>query len=485
MSDSGSKEDANNIKNLGTVQLTCGMRMQKYFYLFIFGLGSIALAVIIYFSFAELLYVTFYPVFYEWISVFIKTSTVHIVFTIFASLSDFGLFFYLFWFAFICIQKLLDVAISNAKTTIDEANTHFRRTTKFTEKFKEKFNLKNKNTQNAEENNKNEESADLEDIENIKDNQNDQLENQDEQNEDKEDVEKDKDEEKSEEMTLTTKINKDPKARLRANLLFAWKLIFNIAIVVLVIVGFIFWEVMFYTTLVYSLVIIFKISYYTVFGNEDEIKTIKKPIDQAIARMAVPAFFFDDDTPCFYIFFVVLYILMSQIYIICISFMDGISFSTIGQVGILLGFFARIIFILNSMNMNIFQAIFFPKFNWTKLDTTLGKAIYVIVTVVYFLAIIVLIVLVIISKYYDYPYIDLLHYEKPSNTLWEKDPNVINQNTPEGFCRVTSELTGELTTQDFAVLTTLPRLYGVNNEGKCYIKPKFRGVFNATMKYIF
>ena len=135
--------------------------------------------------------------------------------------------------------------------------------------------------------------------------------------------------------------------------------------------------------------------------------------------------------------------------------------------------------------MNIFQALLFPKQNWEQLKTKLGKTVYVIMIIVYILSIIALITIVIISKYYDYPYIDLLNYEKPSHTLWEKDPNAINQNTPEAFCRVSSELTSELTTQDFAVLTTLPRLYGVNNEGKCYIKPRFRGVFNATMKYIF
>ena len=35
------------------------------------------------------------------------------------------------------------------------------------------------------------------------------------------------------------------------------------------------------------------------------------------------------------------------------------------------------------------------------------------------------------------------------------------------------------------MLTTLPRLYGINSDGQCYLKPKFRGVFNSTMKYIF
>ena len=36
----------------------------------------------------------------------------------------------------------------------------------------------------------------------------------------------------------------------------------------------------------------------------------------------------------------------------------------------------------------------------------------------------------------------------------------------------------------FAMLTVLPRLYKIH-DGKCFIKPKLRGVFNNTMKYIF
>ena len=35
------------------------------------------------------------------------------------------------------------------------------------------------------------------------------------------------------------------------------------------------------------------------------------------------------------------------------------------------------------------------------------------------------------------------------------------------------------------MLTTLPRLYGITKDGKCFIKPSKRGLFNTTMKYIF
>ena len=37
------------------------------------------------------------------------------------------------------------------------------------------------------------------------------------------------------------------------------------------------------------------------------------------------------------------------------------------------------------------------------------------------------------------------------------------------------------------MISTLPRLYAINDDGTCYIKPKlgYQGVFNSTMKYIF
>lgn len=35
------------------------------------------------------------------------------------------------------------------------------------------------------------------------------------------------------------------------------------------------------------------------------------------------------------------------------------------------------------------------------------------------------------------------------------------------------------------MLTTLPRLYSTTNDGKCFLKPSMRGLFNSTMKYIF
>lgn len=57
--------------------------------------------------------------------------------------------------------------------------------------------------------------------------------------------------------------------------------------------------------------------------------------------------------------------------------------------------------------------------------------------------------------------------------------------TSEGFCLNHALLDDSLQTVDFAMLSTLPRLYKLTEKGKCYIKPSMRGLLNTTMKYIF
>ncbi len=56
---------------------------------------------------------------------------------------------------------------------------------------------------------------------------------------------------------------------------------------------------------------------------------------------------------------------------------------------------------------------------------------------------------------------------------------------PEGFCFTKAQKDGSLKLEDFAMLTTLPRLYNLTENGKCYLSPANRGLFNSTMKYIF
>lgn len=54
----------------------------------------------------------------------------------------------------------------------------------------------------------------------------------------------------------------------------------------------------------------------------------------------------------------------------------------------------------------------------------------------------------------------------------------------DSFCFTKSKNDETLKTEDFSMLTTLPRLFGTTDSGRCYIKPSKRGTVNSTMKYI-
>ena len=60
----------------------------------------------------------------------------------------------------------------------------------------------------------------------------------------------------------------------------------------------------------------------------------------------------------------------------------------------------------------------------------------------------------------------------------------MKKNEIPSFCSATGTVDNIYDTVDFAFMATLPRLYEHNNE-TCIVKPKLRGVFNTTMKYIF
>ena len=118
----------------------------------------------------------------------------------------------------------------------------------------------------------------------------------------------------------------------------------------------------------------------------------------------------------------------------------------------------------------------------------MGKTKYqmgsIFVIVLYFIAFILCIAIYFLSYIYDLPYIDTISYDNRSIIEFIKHNNTIIGDVAKPFCNFHSDET-EFKTEDFALLSTLPRLYDVNTEGKCFIKPKFRGVFNSTMKYIF
>ena len=81
---------------------------------------------------------------------------------------------------------------------------------------------------------------------------------------------------------------------------------------------------------------------------------------------------------------------------------------------------------------------------------------------------------------FNVPDISLIEYEP--TWVWNFRAGITPPN--ELYCNATVSRGIDMNTADFAILTTLPRLYAVH-DGKCYIKPRLRGVFNTTMKYIF
>ena len=67
----------------------------------------------IYIMYSEFLYINFYAFVYEWISIFYKESLVHIIFSILAVLSDFGIFTILIHVSFSSIYKFQDIIIQS------------------------------------------------------------------------------------------------------------------------------------------------------------------------------------------------------------------------------------------------------------------------------------------------------------------------------------------------------------------------------------
>lgn len=111
------------------------------------------------------------------------------------------------------------------------------------------------------------------------------------------------------------------------------------------------------------------------------------------------------------------------------------------------------------------------------------RILFYVVFLLHILLIGTFIVVFIYSKFMVFPTISSANYIE-NNQKWFKlnDEQIIPL---EGFCYSQAPLDGSLITQDLAMLTTLPRLYGITKDGKCFIKPSKRGLFNTTMKYIF
>ena len=183
----------------------------------------------------------------------------------------------------------------------------------------------------------------------------------------------------------------------------------------------------------------------------------------------------------YYKIIVSLFILMSQIYIIIIAGINIKYCQEVGKVGITFGILLRIVYFPKTIDMNIIDSLINYRRTWKVLNKSIT---WIFVLILYLLAIITCIIIFAFSNLYDYPFIDYLSFEDRSSIAFVKQEGKIFTDVQKSFCNVNSDET-PFTTEDFSMLTTLPRLYGINSDGKCFIKPKFRGVFNSTMKYIF
>lgn len=112
-----------------------------------------------------------------------------------------------------------------------------------------------------------------------------------------------------------------------------------------------------------------------------------------------------------------------------------------------------------------------------------AKVAYFIVLILFIAGLILYFAALIIIHKFEFPQIKSANFED-NNQTWYKFGDM-KKYLPEGFCMAQAKRDGSLKIEDLAMLATLPRLYGVNKNGKCYIKPSFRGLFNSTMKYIF
>jgi len=89
----------------------------------VFWIYSLILPFLLYFVFINLIHYGFYPFFYEWISTSTKRTSVDFVFTIIASLSDFGIFFVIITMIWTFIREF----VSFIKTIYIEIISEFYR----------------------------------------------------------------------------------------------------------------------------------------------------------------------------------------------------------------------------------------------------------------------------------------------------------------------------------------------------------------------
>lgn len=146
-------------------------------------------------------------------------------------------------------------------------------------------------------------------------------------------------------------------------------------------------------------------------------------------------------------------------------------------------FIAKILFGEKILAFNLIDLILNGKRVMKSLNKEKIQIVFWLVFVLNIMTLIAFIVIFIISKLAYFPTINKSIYFEDNRKWYKKGNNKTFM--PESFCSVHAQNDGSLKTENFAMLTTLPRLYDVTKSGKCFIKHSKRGSFNTTMKYIF
>ena len=183
---------------------------------------------------------------------------------------------------------------------------------------------------------------------------------------------------------------------------------------------------------------------------------------------------------------ITIFIVMSELYLCSMAFIDFNSRYISVPTSIVL-MLIRIILIIPAVGINICDQLFCSASVYL-LKLKKKQIIRNILLVFYALCAIMCITVFTASRIIKYDSTPLLNYIDQKDMEFPKSYLLPDDYAPNGLCNITSQINVGFQTDDLAMLTTLARLYRINYTGNnrgCYIIPNQRGVFNATMKYIF
>ena len=181
-----------------------------------------------------------------------------------------------------------------------------------------------------------------------------------------------------------------------------------------------------------------------------------------------------------------LLVFTGQLITIVQGFRDFKNLSSYGKWGVVIGFFFRFYSLPRIIDLNFYDSLFYVHRIWKKITSDIDIWPYIISMATYIILFIAFIVIRVIAYAFPQPTISNLSYSF-DDTIWYRNRNNSNikqYNIPE-ICSIPSEYNYGFGLDDYAVLQTLPRLYEVDKDYTCRIKPYQRGVFNSTMKYLF